>query len=509
MGGGSSREKRKLKRLQAENKTAPSATSSQPGNYQSPANNKSANLETKVAKTINGKSLTDQSNTSNAVQRLRRKLERKASGKYKLASVDKSPPKIQEKKISAKRRQSEGNNSGTKRPRMNGAHQTSQKSPAHQTSVKKTIKKRTDNAKKKPKHLNRKVTQLSKSLAGGGNIEQLEEQMNQLKEQIEMMKSMKGGVSDGAVKETADKVENTGSSSSSSSSSNSVASTSNDKTEPAVSKDKADSSSSSGSSSSSDDSDDEVVEDITRSRGKKRRGRREKVDVVNDDKSNGDIVEAEYKDNDANEAEVANEETATPSKKKSKKDDTRRCIGRKPVTDYKVGQKYQGKVKYIKSTLGAFIDIGSHSDAFCHISCISDGYAATVEQVVNVGDEVEVRVIEVNREKKRITVSLRSDEMAQLEVDQLQSKQKKMTPKNDKKSGDKKEKSSGHTRFGNDSKEEVKAEKENDSANLDAKKWEGAASKTVGSSGVKTGTDLKRERKLARRAERRAQQLAG
>lgn len=507
MGGGSSRDKRKLKRLQAtENKTAPSATSSQPGNYQSPANNKSAKLETKVAKTTNGKSLTDQSNTSNAVQRLRRKLERKASGKYKLASVDKSPPKLQEK-LSAKRRQSEGNNSATKRPRKNGAHQTPQKSPAHQTSVKKTIKKKTDNAKKKPKHLNRKVTQLSKSLAGGGNIEQLEEQMNQLKEQIEMMKSMKGGVSDGAVKETADKIENT--ESSSSSSSNSVASTSNDKTESAVSKDKADSSSSSGSSSSSDDSDDEVVEDNTRSRGKRRRGRREKVDVVNDDKSNSDIVETEYKDNDANEAEVANEETATPSKKKSKKDDTRRCIGRKPVTDYKVGQKYQGKVKYIKSSLGAFIDIGSHSDAFCHISCISDGYAATVEQVVNVSDEVEVRVIEVNREKKRITVSLRSDEMAQLEVDQLQSKQKKMTPKNDKKSGDKKGKSSGHTRFGNDSKEEVKAEKENDSANLDDKKWEGATSKTVGSSGVKTGTDLKRERKLARRAERRAQQLAG
>ena len=56
---------------------------------------------------------------------------------------------------------------------------------------------------------------------------------------------------------------------------------------------------------------------------------------------------------------------APASRKKTPKHlDKRRCIGRKPVTDFSVGAAVSGKVVYAKPKLGAFIDIKCHSDAF-------------------------------------------------------------------------------------------------------------------------------------------------
>ena len=267
---------------------------------------------------------------------------------------------------------------------------------------------------------------------------------------------------------------------------------------------RAPSSSAADEDDSSDDDDDEMVAQVnTRSRGKRRRGRR--GDEVEEDKvTKDDTNQAAEKDQSEKisstmeSTEISTEETAPPatdneakqSKKTPKKDDKRRCIGRKPVTDFEVNKCYSGKVQYIKPRLGAFIDIGCHSDAFIHISCISDSYISSVDEVLNVGDEVEnARIVEIDREKKRITLSLRSED-----------------------------KDAAKSKKGNVSTEAVEepAEQKEEKPPLSKPKETLPVANSFvtenkappHSSGQKTGADLKRERKLARRAARRAIQDA-
>lgn len=72
------------------------------------------------------------------------------------------------------------------------------------------------------------------------------------------------------------------------------------------------------------------------------------------------------------------EETSVPREKQA---DTRRCIGRKPVTDFLIGNTYKGKVVYIKP-FGAFVDIGCHSDGFVHVSRVHDGFVEDINSVL-------------------------------------------------------------------------------------------------------------------------------
>jgi hypothetical protein len=121
-------------------------------------------------------------------------------------------------------------------------------------------------------------------------------------------------------------------------------------------------------------------------------------------------------------------------------------------------------------------------------------------------------VVEVDREKKRVTVSLRSDEMAQKEVDGLKAKQKKGHGlKSKKKKSDEK---ANHMRFdagddkNQDSTENVEQGMVVASAPEHKKLESGWQMKPTSTDGQKSGADLKRERKLARRAERRSAQQA-
>jgi predicted RNA-binding protein with RPS1 domain len=105
-------------------------------------------------------------------------------------------------------------------------------------------------------------------------------------------------------------------------------------------------------------------------------------------------------------------------------DEKRRyCLGRRPVTDFAVGQECSGTVVYVKP-FGVFFDVGCHSDAFCHVSRLDDSYVEDPGARFRPGDAVEAaRVVEVDRARKRITVSLQSegrvaDERASIEARQ-------------------------------------------------------------------------------------------
>ncbi len=71
--------------------------------------------------------------------------------------------------------------------------------------------------------------------------------------------------------------------------------------------------------------------------------------------------------------------------------------------EVKVGKIYDGKVASIKD-FGAFIELFPGTDGLCHISELSDGYVKSVTDVCKVGDEVKVKVIQVD-EQGRIKLS--------------------------------------------------------------------------------------------------------
>jgi len=79
------------------------------------------------------------------------------------------------------------------------------------------------------------------------------------------------------------------------------------------------------------------------------------------------------------------------------------------LSDLAPGVTVQGTVKGITS-YGAFLDIGSQTDALLHVSRMSDDFVANVEDVVKKGDVVSVRIVSVDLEKSQIAVTMRSEE---------------------------------------------------------------------------------------------------
>ena len=61
------------------------------------------------------------------------------------------------------------------------------------------------------------------------------------------------------------------------------------------------------------------------------------------------------------------------------------------------------------TAFGAFVDIGVHQDGLVHISQLADRFVSDAKDVVKVGEHVEVRVLNVDIERKRISLSMRSD----------------------------------------------------------------------------------------------------
>ncbi|XP_054787503.1 polyprotein of EF-Ts, chloroplastic isoform X1 [Prosopis cineraria] len=78
------------------------------------------------------------------------------------------------------------------------------------------------------------------------------------------------------------------------------------------------------------------------------------------------------------------------------------------------GATFSGKVKSIQP-FGAFIDFGAFTDGLVHVSRLSDSYVKDVASIVSVGQEVNVKLIEVNTESQRISLSMReSDDIGKL-----------------------------------------------------------------------------------------------
>ena len=75
--------------------------------------------------------------------------------------------------------------------------------------------------------------------------------------------------------------------------------------------------------------------------------------------------------------------------------------------DLKKGMNVKGKVVRLEK-FGAFVEIGAERPGLVHISEMAHGYVRTPSEVVNEGDEVEAQVLDVNRRKKQIKLSLKA-----------------------------------------------------------------------------------------------------
>ncbi len=78
------------------------------------------------------------------------------------------------------------------------------------------------------------------------------------------------------------------------------------------------------------------------------------------------------------------------------------------MEDLKEGMVLKGTVRNVID-FGAFVDIGVHQDGLVHISQMADRYIKHPLEVVSVGDVVEVRVLGVDPDKKRISLSMKKE----------------------------------------------------------------------------------------------------
>ena len=81
-------------------------------------------------------------------------------------------------------------------------------------------------------------------------------------------------------------------------------------------------------------------------------------------------------------------------------------------TRFKVGDLVKGTVAKIAS-FGAFIQLEDDIDGLVHISQLSEDHVAKVKDVIKVGDEVEARVIKVDKVERRIGLSIKAAEYSE------------------------------------------------------------------------------------------------
>lgn len=76
------------------------------------------------------------------------------------------------------------------------------------------------------------------------------------------------------------------------------------------------------------------------------------------------------------------------------------------MKDLKEGMILKGTVRNVID-FGAFVDIGVHQDGLVHISQMTDRYIKHPLEAVSVGDIVEVKVLNVDEKKKRISLTMK------------------------------------------------------------------------------------------------------
>jgi uncharacterized protein len=107
--------------------------------------------------------------------------------------------------------------------------------------------------------------------------------------------------------------------------------------------------------------------------------------------------------------------------------------GVEKIEDVKPGMKLPGIVTNI-TAFGVFVDIGVHQDGLVHISQVSNRFVKNPAEIVKVHQKVMVTVLNVDLERKRISLSmkdsqLQSDVVAKMEVRKKEERQQERKQK--------------------------------------------------------------------------------
>jgi protein Tex len=81
--------------------------------------------------------------------------------------------------------------------------------------------------------------------------------------------------------------------------------------------------------------------------------------------------------------------------------------GIQEIKDLEVGMELEGTITNV-ANFGAFVDVGVHQDGLVHVSQLSDNFVSDPSQVVKVGQVVKVKVLEVNVQLKRVSLSMKT-----------------------------------------------------------------------------------------------------
>jgi uncharacterized protein len=85
------------------------------------------------------------------------------------------------------------------------------------------------------------------------------------------------------------------------------------------------------------------------------------------------------------------------------------------LEDLKPNMRLEGVVTNV-TAFGAFVDVGVHQDGLVHVSRLSDKFIKNPSEVVKVGDKLSVIVLEVDLERKRVSLSAKKGDTADKEA---------------------------------------------------------------------------------------------
>jgi protein Tex len=95
--------------------------------------------------------------------------------------------------------------------------------------------------------------------------------------------------------------------------------------------------------------------------------------------------------------------------------------GIEEINDLKIGMELEGIVTNV-TNFGAFVDIGVHQDGLVHISEIANRFVANPADILKTGQIVKVRVMDVDIKRKRIALSMKSEQKPAVAGDKKQHK---------------------------------------------------------------------------------------
>jgi|SRR5699024_8146131 len=81
------------------------------------------------------------------------------------------------------------------------------------------------------------------------------------------------------------------------------------------------------------------------------------------------------------------------------------------AVQYEAGQIVEGKVTGIQS-YGAFVALDDETQGLVHISEVTHGFVKDINEHLSAGDTVKVKVIQVDEDKNKISLSIRATEEA-------------------------------------------------------------------------------------------------